>query len=148
MTTTAAPPDNTLAQIAEIQALSIRQLHERWPILMDCPPPGSAESMRQRLIHRVQEIAHGGLRRQTRERLAAIARGEPGGGRDKPPVAGTVFRREWRGQTYEVKAVDGGYEFDGRKYRSLTAVAKAVTGQHWSGNLFFGLVKRKGGSGK
>lgn len=135
-------PGNVLSRIAEIQGMNNAQLTERWKLLMNVPPPGSREAMRQRLIYRVQEMTHGGLRPETRARLDTIARGGKTGG-GKAPVAGTVFRREWHGTVHEVRTVEGGFEWDGRKYKSLTATAKAITGQHWSGNLFFGVTTRK-----
>jgi hypothetical protein len=55
------------------------------------------------------------------------------------PVAGTRLVREWNGRTYEVTVVYGGFEYDGRRYRSLTAIATAITGTHWNGRAFFGL---------
>ncbi len=56
---------------------------------------------------------------------------------------GTVFTRTWKGREVRTVAVDGGYEYEGAVYRSLSAVAKAVTGSHWNGRLFFNLTTRK-----
>ena len=53
--------------------------------------------------------------------------------------------RDWQGVTHEVTVIDGGYEHQGKRYRSLSAVARSITGTQWSGPLFFGL--RKTGSG-
>ena len=55
------------------------------------------------------------------------------------PLPGTVLRREYKGRTVHVMVLDKGFEYEGDVYRSLTAVAKAVTGSHWNGYLFFGL---------
>ena len=63
-----------------------------------------------------------------------------------PLLEGTKLLREWRGVTHEVTVTDGGYEHQGKRYRSLSAVARAITGTQWSGPLFFGL--RKTGSGR
>ena len=63
----------------------------------------------------------------------------------KPKVADALLR-EWRSVTHEVTVVDGGYEHQGKRYRSLSAVARAITGTQWSGPLFFGLRKTGGGS--
>jgi hypothetical protein len=57
------------------------------------------------------------------------------------PVVGTRLVREWNGRTYEVTVVYGGFEYEGRRYRSLTAIATAITGTHWNGRAFFGLKK-------
>jgi Protein of unknown function (DUF2924) len=61
-------------------------------------------------------------------------------------LEGTKLMREWCGVTHEVTVIDGGYEHQGKRYRSLSAVARAITGTQWSGPLFFGL--RKTGSGR
>jgi hypothetical protein len=55
--------------------------------------------------------------------------------------------REWKGQRYEVTVVHGGFEIEGQVYRSLTALAKRITGQHWNGPAFFGLRNRRSRSG-
>jgi hypothetical protein len=60
-------------------------------------------------------------------------------GRRELPVAGTRLIREWHGQRHEVTVIAGGYEYQGRRYRSLTAIAKLITGNHWNGPNFFGL---------
>ena len=66
-------------------------------------------------------------------------RSKPGG-----VAPGTVLVREWRGTTVRATALpDGGFECDGVTYRSLSAIAKVVTGSHWNGRLFFGLTERK-----
>ncbi len=59
------------------------------------------------------------------------------------PPPGTVLTREYRGQTLRVTILDRGFEYDGKVYRSLTAIAQAVTGTHWNGLAFFGLVGDK-----
>ena len=66
-----------------------------------------------------------------------------------PPIsltAGTRLVREWRGVTYTVLVHADGFEWNGRRYRSLTIVAREITGAHWSGPRFFGLRKRAGRS--
>ena len=61
---------------------------------------------------------------------------------DAPPI-GSTLTRVWRGQQIIVHVRDNGYEHDGVLYRSLTAVAETITGSHWNGRLFFGLVDRR-----
>ena len=58
-------------------------------------------------------------------------------------MPGTKLTREYKGRTIVVTVLNDGYEFEGERYKSLSAIAKAVTGTHWNGHLFFGL--RKGG---
>jgi len=113
----------------------------------------------RRLAWRVQERRLGGLSATARARLdeliaqidlgvaapvvakGAVARAEKGAG----PAVGTVLVREWRGRQIQVRVTDDGFECDGAIHPSLSAVAKAVTGAHWNGKLFFGLTKRKTG---
>jgi len=145
---------NILAQIAEIQSLDLAGLRERWQVLYGTTAPAySREHLVRRLAFRVQELAHGGLSDATRAQLRAIAEQDGSGGKVRPlarrnandsaPVPGTVFVREWHGNRHEVRAVADGFEYAGKAYRSLTAVAKAITNQHWNGKLFFGLRDRR-----
>ena len=61
------------------------------------------------------------------------------------PILGTKLTREWNGGFYEVTVVHGGFEYEGIRYRSLTAVTKAITGTHWNGWTFFEIISTKGG---
>ncbi len=148
---------NILAQIAEIQGLALAELRERWKTLYGSDPPAySREHLIRRLCYRVQELAHGGVSDATRATLRAIAECDGAGGQgarlvrrnanDGGPIPGTRFVREWHGERHEVAVVDEGFEYAGRTYRSLTAIAKVITGQHWNGRLFFGLRDRKRGN--
>jgi hypothetical protein len=101
------------------------------------------------LAHRLQELTYGGLKPAYQARLDAMIEGKEkpnGAGRsgrrprqDINLLEGTRLLREWRGVTHEVTVIDDGYEHHGRRYRSLSAVARAITGTQWSGPLFFGL---------
>ncbi len=118
----------------------------------------SREWLWKRIAWRIQEKQFGGLSGAARRRLdgliseidlpveekkravtGALTRPPKPG---DPPV-GTVLTREWHGQEITCTVVDGGFEIDGVLHKSLTAAAKAVTGSHWNGKLFFGLTKRK-----
>ena len=82
-----------------------------------------------------------------RRRLAAVAKGNDRGSSPGPAIsAGAHLVREWNGRTYRVEALADGYRMDGRTYRSLSGVARRITGTAWSGPRFFGLVGRRGGS--
>ena len=146
-----APPaapaaNNVLAQIAALQRMGVGELRKQWEVIMETPPPGSTACLRQWLIHRIQELAYGGLAPAVKATLDKVARRDAG--EDKPAekasIPGTRFIREWRGHRHEVTTIADGFEYLGRPYRSLTAVAKAITGQHTSGQLFFGLRARGG----
>jgi hypothetical protein len=111
----------------------------------------SPELLRRALAHRIQEKEQGGLPSAVRARLLA-AGASPGrsAGRsriDRATKPGTRFIREWNGRTHEVIAVaDGRFTYAGRPYRSLSAIAREITGTRWSGPAFFGLneAARKG----
>jgi hypothetical protein len=97
-------------------------------------------------------LALGGLKPQTVERLAALAEqwGGTGGERrrwalETRPIAGTRLIREWRGVEHCVTVRDEDFEYQGRPYQSLSAVARAITGTRWNGLVFFGLKNRRGG---
>ena len=147
-----APPaapaaTRVLAQIAALQRMDANDLRKQWEVMIGTSPPGSAASLRQRLIHRIQELAYGGLAPAVKATLEKVARRDTGEERpaEKASIPGTRFIREWRDQRHEVTAVADGFEYLGKRYRSLTAVAKAITGQHRNGHEFFGLRKREGG---
>jgi hypothetical protein len=99
------------------------------------------------LTYRVQEKAYGGLKPSTRKKLLAYAEGFT---KDKEVVPkqvratkpGTRIVREWGGKLHEVVVVDSGFTYDGQKYRSLSEIARQITGTRWSGPMFFGLKKR------
>lgn len=63
-------------------------------------------------------------------------------GTDRLPAPGTVLRRSFKGAEHEVTVLPNGFEYEGKAYRSLSAVATAITGSHWNGFLFFGLTKK------
>ena len=96
--------------------------------------------------YRRQEMQHGGLGKSTRRKLRTLAkmfrtegRVAPNPGLSLKPGARLV--REWHGRTHTVTVTDDGFEYDGTSYPSLTKIAKKITGAHWSGLRFFGLVR-------
>jgi hypothetical protein len=99
------------------------------------------------LAYRMQEKALGGLKPSTARRLRAIAEQVLGG---KKPCgvptlrakAGTRIVREWHGKLHEVAVLENGFEYNGDVYRSLSEIARLITGTRWSGPAFFGLKKR------
>ena len=146
--------NSILKQVAELPKLSMAKLRERWRILHGSDPPAYNKAfLVKRLAHRVQELAHGGLSKRARDRLRQIDADSNGDGeiapmnrrkrKDNAPVAGTRLIREWQGERHEVTVVVGGFEFDGRRYRSLSAIAREITGTQWNGPDFFGLRKRR-----
>ena len=147
--------DSILAQLTELQALSFSELKARWRELYGTEPPSYNRShIVKRLAYRIQELAYGGVseaaRDQLREHLkredldtetdrgARMTRRQRKNG---VPVAGTRIVRDWHDQRHEVTVVQGGFEYAGRRFRSLSAIARAITGTRWNGPAFFGLRK-------
>ena len=139
---------SVLKQVTELSDLDSDQLKERWRALFGSEPPAyNKPYLIKRLAYRIQELAYGGLSDAAQAQLRDALHeddGLPGRmqrRRRKPgmPVVGTRLVREWQGNRYEVTVVSGGFEFEGRKYRSLSAITKAITGTHWNGPGFFGL---------
>ena len=87
-------------------------------------------------MYETQARALGGLSRVTERRLKKASLGAAAPPRAK---AGTRLVREWNGRTYQVEVVEGGYVMDGKSWRSLSAIARHITGAHWSGPRFFGV---------
>jgi hypothetical protein len=143
------------AEIAALEALDAEQLKARWRALYDTEAPVrfSRDLLLRAVAYRVQERALGGLRPATRrlfQRIGADAHAR------RPlklaPVRklqpGAVLVREWGGVKHQVTALESGFSFCGQRYRSLSQVARLITGSRWSGPLFFGLKTRaKEGAG-
>ena len=133
------------AEIASLAKLPTEELRERWKALSGKPlPPEIGRSLLIRAIaYRVQEQAYGGLKPATRRLLARAVGERARGSARRPPArmaqAGTILIREWRGTAHRVTMLDDGVTFNGKRYRSLSEVARAITGSHWSGPRFFGL---------
>ena len=150
---------STRTQLAELEALPMAALQARWRSLIGSNPPRYNRGfLLRRLAHRLQELAYGGLSHATRSRmeellaqagydeLGCLSARPPSRGRREQPVVGTRLLREWNGEVHEVTAVAGGFAYQGRRYRSLSVIAAAITGTHWNGPAFFGL--RPGKQGK
>ncbi len=133
----------------EIVALSkagIADLRERCKNLYGKPPSdGLGRSFLIRAIaYRLQEQAFGGLKPSTRRLLARVAQEAAAESSPKrPPVRkaemGTILVREWQGNAHRVTVLGDGVSFNGKRYRSLSEVAREITGSRWSGPRFFGL---------
>jgi hypothetical protein len=135
-------------QLAALSKMPRDELQALWATLFG-PPPNPAlrrENLIPILAYRLQEKACGGLRASVAKRLRALAEGKANGRKTPatPSVrlkAGTRIVREWQGQLHEVSTLPNGYEYNGRTWRSLSEIARAITGTRWSGPAFFG-VKR------
>jgi len=138
---------NVIGQIAELNRMGMPQLKERWKAFFDTEPPvRNRAHMVKRLAYRIQELAYGGLAVETTAQLREISEGQeqvPTRGRKNGPVAGTRLMREWKGERHEVTVTRDGYEYRGRPFKSLSAIARAITGTRWNGPLFFGIRKQE-----
>ncbi len=136
--------DSVAAQVAALPKTPTPELKQMWRELYDKEPPAFNRSyLISRLAYRIQELAYGGLKPATRAKLDALADAiDPKTVRRRVvdrPVAGTQLIREWRGIEQKVTVLADGFEWEGRRYKSLSAVARAITGTRWNGPLFFGL---------
>jgi hypothetical protein len=145
---------SVVAQLAALKATSTPDLKKKWrELFASDPPPYNRRFLESRLAYRLQELAYGGLSADTVRRLEAIAADLPAKGSkpakqapDHRPVAGTRLIREWKGVEHQVTVRDADFEYQGRPYKSLSAVARAITGTRWNGLVFFGLKSQRGSS--
>ena len=156
---------NVEKELAALRKMTPTQLREKYLEVFGEPSrSGNMAFLYKRIAWRVQALAEGTLSERARRRAGELARdadirttmprvAKSGGGSTsaatfvpaahdgRVPPPGAVLTREYKGQTIEVTVLPRGFEWDGEVYRSLSAVAKAITGSSWSGPLFFGLDK-------
>jgi hypothetical protein len=138
---------SVLSQVAALKRMSVSELREKWEALFDAPPVSySRSNLEMRIGYRLQELTYGGIGRETRQMLDALADEVEGKAParsnicdPRSPVAGTRFVREWEGVEHTVTVLTDGFEWQGRKYKSLSAIARAITGVQWNGWRFFGI---------
>ena len=142
-----------LARLAALKAMSVKELKTEWQALFAAPVPNNSRTFLEgRLAYRIQELTYGGPDKQTRRLLDLLADEVEGTLTRKAqiadprnPVVGTKLIREWNGVAHTVTVLREGFDWDGRRYKSLSAVARAITGTRWNGYRFFGLRERKRG---
>ena len=161
------------ATIKQLQRMSVGELRQKWEEVFGEPCRSfNKDYLWKRIAWRVQVNAEGGLSDRAKERIKELAReadirlrpptgvfgenrggpsgsktllAEPGRRRDlRLPVPGTVITREYHGHLIAVTVKEDGFEYEGRPYRSLSAITKAITGSQWSGFLFFNLNGHNG----
>jgi hypothetical protein len=148
--TTSASAATIAARLAKLPKLSWPELKAMWTKLYGGEPPiSNRRFVERRLAYKIQEIEFRKvdpnlLARNERRIDALIATGnQKRDRRGAPPVPGTVLLREYNGIEHRVTVTtDGQYEYRGRLYRSLSVIAREITGTRWSGPLFFGLRNR------
>lgn len=142
-----------LARLAALKTMSVAELKAEWQRLFGADAPNNSRPFLElRLAYRIQELAYGGPSRETARLLDALAdelQGKPGRKAmlrvSRLPVAGTRLVREWNGTEHTVTVLRDGFEFEGRKYKSLSAIARAIAGTRWNGWRFFGLRETRRG---
>ncbi|RUT28501.1 DUF2924 domain-containing protein [Arsenicitalea aurantiaca] len=146
-------PDPIPARLAALKTAATADLKQQWRNLFDSePPPFNRRYLESRLAYRIQELTFSGLRPETIRRLERLGEELDGGDRTKRglradrdrPITGTRLLREWQGVEHIVTVTADGFEWQGRPYKSLSAIARAITGTRWNGWVFFGLKNHRG----
>ena len=143
--------DPVLAQLAALKSLPVVELKAKWRDLFKTEPPAyNRRFLEHRLSYRIQELAYGGLKPETLKRLKALGDSLDGGDlvrrrkrADSRPISGTRLIREYQGVEHCVTVRDDDFEYQGRPYKSLSAIARLITGTRWNGLVFFGLKNQK-----
>jgi hypothetical protein len=151
-TAPAIPPADVLGRLAALKTAATPALKQQWRVLFGKePPPFNRPYLVSRLAYRIQELAYGGLKPETRARLEALGEQLDGGNvvlrrirADSRPLPGTRLVREYDGVQHVVTVRADDFEYEGRPYRSLSAIARHITGTRWNGWTFFGLKGRPG----
>ena len=132
--------------LARLPELNLGELRQHWRTLYktEASPHLSRELLVRAVAYRMQEVALGGLRPAQQRRLRQYAQEFKKTGetrlRARPELkSGTRLVREWQGRSYEVLVIDDGFSWQGTHHRSLSAIARKITGTAWSGPLFFGV---------
>jgi hypothetical protein len=139
--------DSVLGQIAALPEKSMADLKQMWRELYSSePPPYNKAFLVRRLAYRLQELKFGGLSTKAEAKLRELIAEEDRRVDGKTPVrkvdrpiVGTRLVRGWKGVEHTVTVLVDSYEYQGRPYRSLSAVARVITGTRWNGPLFWGL---------
>jgi len=140
-------PQKLASELEQLRELNSEELRERWQTLFGAEPPPKLRTslIIQGIACRLQEKALGGLKPATVRLLERIANDAAAQWQAAPTPkkirvsAGTVLIREWHGTKHQVTVLKDGFLFRNERFRSLSQIARAITGSRWSGPLFFGL---------
>ena len=151
--------ESVTQEIEKLRVMLVPELIERYEIEFGKPPRVKNRVwLWRRIAWKVQEKKFGGLSETAKHKLEELIRQidiplseeqrtvsgtlkkrlKPG-----DPSVGTVLTREWHGKEISVKVVDGGYEYEGVIYNTLTEAVRGITGSHWNPKIFFNLIPRK-----
>lgn len=135
------------ARLAGFAAMPTKDLRTEWQRLYRSPAPSrvARDLLLLGVAWKIQEQACGGLSAATKRRLAELSKtierdGDVKRERISRLKSGATLVREWRGKTHTVIVTEDGFQWNGRAWRSLSSIARAITGVHWSGPRFFGLT--------
>lgn len=152
--------ETKLSEIMELKQKSLSQLREKYKELYCQNPPSSNKVFLWRKIaYRIQELTYGGLAKETQTKIQELIQkydpvnnaglrpdksNEPmtnkKPSRDRRlPIPGTIITKEYKNKKLEVKILESGFEYNSKVYKSLSAIAKEVSGAHWNGYLFFNI---------
>ena len=138
-----------IKQVPALKNQSIQELKQLWVQLFDEPaPPYQKNYLLPRLAHRLQELAYGPMSEKATTTLERLANQMEKGKKfsnhtlNGRPTVGTKLIREFQGVDYEVIVAENGFVYQGQTYKSLSAIARRITGTRWNGPLFFGLRTR------
>ena len=136
--------DTILAQIAALKTKSTPELRDMWLAMFGKEPPVPGRRyLEDRLAFRLQELQFGALSDRGRRKLDALVdQVDPKATRRREPkrlLPGTQLRRQWQDTEHVVTVREHDFEYNGRPYKSLSAIARAITNVRWNGPLFFGL---------
>ncbi len=153
--------ESIVAQIAALKGMTVGQLREVYQEKFGEPSKSrNKQWLFKRIAWRIQELAEGGLSERAKKRALELAndadlRLRPPKGHVIPmapakpkrdprlPAAGTELKRAFNGKEHTVRVDEDGFTYKGKPYKSLSAIAKQITGTQWNGFLFFGLVTKE-----
>jgi hypothetical protein len=144
--------ESVVKRVAALQTAAAPELKVLWrEIFKEEPPPFNRRFLETRLAYRIQELAFGGLKRETVTRLEQLGEKLDGGKDnirrqrvDGRPIAGTRLIREWEGEPHEVVVGIDYFEYQGQRYGSLSRIARIITGTNRNGWTFFGFPSARG----
>lgn len=142
-------PSDMSEKFDALMTMKPPELRARWrDVYRTVAPDIGPDLLRRGIAYRLQERRQGRLATSTRRDIERLIKqlGKREGGLESGAASlktGTRLVRSWRDKMHHVLVLDDGYEFDGRRYQSLTQIAQDITGAHWSGPRFFGLVTRR-----
>ena len=128
--------ENVFKLVCELPDKKLETLKRYYKDLFGQSAVNNKDALLEKIAYRMQEIAYGGLSKNTRNKLAECLAYKPN--IDKPTLApGSIIRKTYKGQDYEVEVCENHYIYDNLQYKSLSAIAKKITGTNWNGRVFF-----------